>query len=63
MSTLTEIWNQDPRIVTNVAKRPNGPYVSLAHENYEDALNAARKAQVVTIADAVADDWSVAEAP
>lgn len=63
MATLADIWEQPGRIITNVAKRPSGIYVSLGHKTYAAAVDAAREWQPLLAADEIADDWVVAEAP
>ena len=51
MATLADIWGQPVRIITNVAKRPSGIYVSLGHKTYAAAVDAAREWQPLLAAD------------
>lgn len=62
MATLAELW-EEPRDITQVAKRPGGVYVSMAHKSYQQAVDHAQGAQHVTADDIVSDDWSKADAP
>jgi hypothetical protein len=62
--TLTQIWEQDCRDITSVARRSGRDdqdcYVSLGHGSVEDGVRKPLSMGRLGYADLIADDWYVA---
>jgi hypothetical protein len=61
--TLTQIWEQEHRDITSVARRAGRQdqdcYVSLGHDSLEEAIKKPLSIGALGYADMIADDWNV----